>query len=181
MSDPSFHDFYRATLRPLVAHLRRLGLAHDQDLEDVVQEAYAQAFKSWASLRAREAQLVWLLTIARRQWGRLLAKKGRLPLAQGTDEELDALVEASASVRALDEDVARSGLFAKLRSQIELLADPRQKQAIELFYLFDLDLSDVSAATGVNASTLTTWFSRFRQRARLALAMTGAAASGGED
>jgi RNA polymerase sigma-70 factor (ECF subfamily) len=174
MSDRGFHDFYRATFRPVVRHLRRLGLAHEQDLEDVVQEAYAQAFRSWQSLRAPEAQVVWLLTIARRQWGRVLAKRGRLSPAPraATDADIDLVVEQVARDLSPEDSLIRTTTLATLKAEIAAIGNVRQRQAVELFYLFDWDLPEVCAATGVNASTLTTWLSRFRQKARAALAAT---------
>lgn len=165
MSEQAFHEFYRATLRPLVRHLRRLGLVHPQDLEDVVQEAYTQAFRAFGQIRAREAQVVWLLTIARRQWGRVLARRGKFRMA--SEDALDELVARQTSP---DDQLARRTTLDVLKAQIAAIGDVRQRHAVELFYLYDWDLPEVSAATGVNPSTLTTWLSRFRQRARVALA-----------
>jgi DNA-directed RNA polymerase specialized sigma24 family protein len=52
---------------------------------------------------------------------------------------------------------------------IDEIPDETRRRAVRLFYLEEASLPEVSAATGVKVSTLTTWLSRFRAAARKAL------------
>lgn len=167
MDAVAFRAFYGATVRPLVRHLKKLGVDRPEDLEDVMQEAYAQAFRGIDAVRAEEARVAWLFTIARRQWGRTLERRKKLtPIGEDADDPAPPDDGRPSAEDALD----RQGTFGRMKEMIAQIGDPKQREAVELFYLYDWDLAEVSAELGVNPSTVTTWLARFRTRARGALA-----------
>src|ERR1700688_4997613 len=65
---------------------------NEADAEDVVQDAYVRAFKSFSSFRGDDARS-WLLTIVRNTWyGRFPRGAGRLPMSsidETGDDPLD--------------------------------------------------------------------------------------------
>jgi RNA polymerase sigma-70 factor (ECF subfamily) len=177
MADPSsYRLFYKRSVRPLAAHLRQLGARDAQDLEDVIQDTYVEAFKAWSTLRDDEAAVAWLLTIGRRQLWRHRARRkrsqaelGEAALGERTIEEIVPSEDAASPPSSLE---ARLDAQSAARQVTELIAgidNPVRREAVELFYLQDVQLPELSAATGVKVSTLTTWLSRFREQARRVL------------
>jgi RNA polymerase sigma-70 factor (ECF subfamily) len=75
--------------RAYAAELFRYGywLTRDRFLaEDLVQETFARAWSSWASLRDETAARSWLYTILRHEHARTFERK-RLDIAEGVDLE----------------------------------------------------------------------------------------------
>jgi RNA polymerase sigma-70 factor (ECF subfamily) len=182
MADTSaYRLFYKRSVRPLAAHLRQLG-ARDQDLEDVIQDTYVEAFKAWGSLRDDEAAIAWLLTIGRRQLWRQRARRRRrdaeLSEAALGEQTLDEVLPAESAGLPIDSPVgagptssieARLDARATARDVTALIAsidNPTRREAVELFYLQEVPLPELSASTGVKVSTLTTWLCRYREKAR---------------
>lgn len=182
----SYRQFYRRSLRPLAAHLRALGARDQQDLEDVLQETFVEAFRSWSSLKDEGARLAWLFTIGRRQlWQHRTRNKRHLcahatmsggapeVMAEGAMERHIATEAASDAVAASSDDTLvhalhTQSLTKQIKVMIDAIPDVHKREVITLFYLNDLALPDISAATGIKTSTLTTWLSRFREQARRA-------------
>jgi RNA polymerase sigma-70 factor, ECF subfamily len=163
----AYQEFYRKSFKPLVAHLRRLGITNQVDLEDIVQETYLEAFKSWGTLKDSAAAIAWLLTIGRRQMFKHFRKQIEKQNYIYDNFELDELVDETIFCPA--EAMESRSITKSILKEISMIKDERKKQAIQLFYLEDADLTDIADETGVNASTLTTWFSRFRQEMRKTL------------
>lgn len=156
--------FYDATVRPLASHLHKLGLRNPQDLEEVIQETYLEAYKSLASLQDAQAALAWLLTIGRRQLGRHLERKKR----DVETAEVDTTVLPSPAA-PVDGALDARRLVAEVRAVHARLACPKRKLAIDLYYFQEVPLPEIVERLGVGASTVTTWLSRFRQEVRAAL------------
>jgi RNA polymerase sigma-70 factor (ECF subfamily) len=143
----SFDEFYRETS----ARLMRYGYAivgDPGDAQDVVQEAYAKAWRSWTSVVRHPAPEAWVrLTVTRlatdrwrrsRVWRSVLARTGVPP------------------------DVAPPG-----ENTVMLLAALRRlsvnhRQAIALHYLFDLPVEQIAQETGAATGTVKSWLSRGR-------------------
>jgi len=68
-------------------NLARWLLRNEQDAQDVVQEAYLRAFKSFAGFRGSNGR-AWLLTIVRNTSYTLLKKNRALDLTTTFDEEI---------------------------------------------------------------------------------------------
>ncbi len=172
-----YKEFYKKTLPLVISHLRRFGIDKKEDLEDIVQDTYTEAFKSWESLKSNNAEVAWLLTIARRRFGRFLEAKKRFPslLTAGHDQESpngpvspeEFIPDESRS--PIDEQVAAIDLTQKLLTAIQDHSRSShgqdQGRVITSFYIYGESLSTISEQTGINISTLTTWLSRFRKKA----------------
>ena len=89
----SKHSAFQALVKSYSAELYRYGywLARDRFVaEDLVQETFARAWTSWASLRDARAAKSWLYTILRNEYARLFERK-RLDTIY--DQDLDALAD----------------------------------------------------------------------------------------
>lgn len=150
MRDPnSFDEFYRSTS----ARLLRYGYAvtGDRDeAQDLVQEAYTRAWRHWRKLASHPTPEPWLrLTVSRlatdrwrrlRGWRLLAARAGPAAPLPPPNEDTVVLVTA---LRALP---------------------PAHRQALALYYLFDLSVDDIATETGVAPGTVKSWLSRGRAR-----------------
>jgi len=155
----SSRAFYDATCKQLAAYLRRFGVNNNQDLEDLIQETYIEAFKSLHTLQSANAAKAWLFTIGRRQFIRYLEQKRKQPAATADTGALAFLENGSA---AADDTVYASYVCKTVSRRLEKVEDPVKRQALMMFFIELEPLADISAALGTNISTLTTWCNRFR-------------------
>jgi len=81
-------------------NLARWLLRNEQDAQDVVQEAYLRAFKSFGGFHGSNGR-AWLLTIVRNTSYTLLKKNHAVDLTTTFDEEIHATGHESASPAAL--------------------------------------------------------------------------------
>jgi RNA polymerase sigma-70 factor, ECF subfamily len=77
-------------------NLARWLMRNEQDAQDVVQEAYLRAFKSFGGFRGSNGR-AWLLTIVRNTSYTLLKKNRALDLTTTFDEEIHPIGDESAS------------------------------------------------------------------------------------
>jgi RNA polymerase sigma-70 factor (ECF subfamily) len=142
-----FDEFYRDTSARMV----RYGYAMTGDLgeaQDVVQEAYARAWRHWRTVANHPSPEGWLRrTISRLaidRWRRL--KGWRAALARSGPPE---------PVPPPNEDTVL--LVAALRRLPVHL-----RQAVTLHYLFDMPVQQIAAETGAATGTVTSWLHRGR-------------------
>ena len=95
-------------------NLARWLLRNEQDAQDVVQEAYLRAFRSFAGFRGTSGR-AWLLTIVRNTSYTLLKKNRAADLTTPFDEEIHASGHESASPvtlleRAEDSEVIKNAM-----------------------------------------------------------------------
>ncbi len=154
-----YKSFYQQTFPMVLGHLRRLGVRSEEDLEDIVQETYAEALKSWSSLKDRQAAPAWVLTIARRQLARYIQKKtGREWLSLDENRDVE-----DAEEHTLEEKVDRHLLCEAVIDKIRQVNPPEKRNAIRQFYLEGSSLKEIAQSSGKKVSTLTTWLGRFRE------------------
>ncbi len=77
-------------------NLAKWLLRNEQDAQDVVQEAYLRAFKSFSGFHGSNGR-AWLLTIVRNTSYTLLKKNRAVDLTTTFDEEIHAIDHESAS------------------------------------------------------------------------------------
>ncbi len=152
----SFDDFYRSTS----ARTLRYGYAVADDpgeAQDLVQEAYARAWRQWGKLAAHPAPEAWLRLVISRlatdRWRRL--RSWRL----------------AASRTGPPDDVRPPGEETVLLVGALRQLPVRQRQALALHYLFDMSVEQVAQEVGVPTGTVKSWLAR--GRARLAELLTG--------
>src|SRR5437762_9521001 len=77
-------------------NLARWLLRNEQDAQDVVQEAYLRAFRSFGGFHGSNGR-AWLLTIVRNTPYTLLKKNHAVDLSTTLDEEIHVSVDESVS------------------------------------------------------------------------------------
>jgi RNA polymerase sigma factor (sigma-70 family) len=98
-------------------NLARWLLRNEEDAQDVVQEAYLRAFRSFAGFRGSNGR-AWLLTIVRNTSYTLLKKNRAVDLTTTFDEEIHAVGHESVSPTTILEHAEDAEL---MRSAIEEL------------------------------------------------------------
>src|SRR5207247_8933723 len=111
---------FEETMMPHIdaAHnLARWLLRNEQDAQDVVQEAYLRAFKSFGGFHGSNGR-AWLLTIVRNTSYTLLKKNRAVDLTTTFDEEIHATGHDSASPAAILEHAEDAELIRNAMDQL---------------------------------------------------------------
>jgi RNA polymerase sigma-70 factor, ECF subfamily len=98
-------------------NLAKWLLRNEQDAQDVVQEAYLRAFRSFAGFRGTSGR-AWLLTIVRNTSYTLLKKNRAADLTTPFDEEIHASGHESASPATLLERAEDSELIKNAMEEL---------------------------------------------------------------
>ena len=93
-------------------NLARWLMRNEQDAQDVVQEAYLRAFKSFAGFHGSNGR-AWLLTIVRNTCYTLLKKNKAIDLTTTFDEEIHAADSESVSPAAILEHTEEAQLITE--------------------------------------------------------------------
>ena len=127
-------------------------LAHRQDAEDVAQETFTRAFRHLARWDALRPLRPWLLAIA--------ANRCRTHLAAQRQHEFP--VEFMDDPAELNRATPRLDLAEELQLAINRLRE-EYRLCFVLFYLNEMNLSEVAEITGNPTGTVKTWLRRARQ------------------
>src|SRR6267154_6475664 len=98
-------------------NLARWLLRNEQDAQDVVQEAYLRAFKSFGGFHGSNGR-GWLLTIVRNTSYTLLKKNRAVDLTTTFDEEIHASGDESASPAIIVEHAEDAELVTKAMDEL---------------------------------------------------------------
>src|SRR5438034_1751031 len=111
---------FEETMLPHIdaAHnLARWLLRNEQDAQDVVQEAYLRAFKSFGGFHGSNGR-AWLLTIVRNTSYTLLKKNRAVDLTTTFDEEIQSTCQDVASPAAILEHAEDAELIRNAMDQL---------------------------------------------------------------
>lgn len=147
--EQSFDEFYRSTSARTLRYGHAVAGDHGE-AQDLVQEAYARAWRQWGRLAGHPAPEAWLRLVV----SRLAADRFRRLRSWRT-----AISRAGPpqDVRPPGEDTVL--LVAALR---QLPAN--QRQALALHYLFDMPVEEIAREARVPSGTVKSWLSRGRSR-----------------
>jgi len=168
--------------RELLAHCYRM-LGSIQDAEDVVQETYLRAWRSYAGFEGRSSVRTWLYQIATNRCLTELAKHGRRVLPSGVyDAEPDPGAHpemAGAEVNWLQPApdalvtpdsadpaaivAAREGLRLALIASIQYLP-PRQRAVLVLRDVLEFPAAEVAVMLGTTTTSVKSALQRARAR-----------------
>jgi RNA polymerase sigma-70 factor, ECF subfamily len=152
--NPDFEAFVAHHHDPVVRALT-LALADRPRAEDAAQEAFAKAYRHWRRVAAMDRPVAWVYVVAlngaRRELRRELAAPA--PDLLGPAPDLAGPVSNRVSVQ----------------EALAVLA-PRQRVAVVLRYLADLQVADVAAAMGVSVGTAKATLHTALARMRIELA-----------
>jgi RNA polymerase sigma-70 factor (ECF subfamily) len=128
------------------------------DAEDLVQEAYLRAFRSFESFQGQDAR-AWLLTIVRNTCFTFLKKKGEQSTAE-FDEQTSALADQSPDAESL---LVQQATLGSLNHCIESLP-LEYREAIVLRELEELSYQQISEIARVPVGTVMSRLARARKR-----------------
>ena len=98
-------------------NLARWLLRNEQDAQDVVQEAYLRAFRSFSGFRGTNGR-AWLLTIVRNTSYTLLKKSHAVDLTTSFDEQIHATKHESASPATILEQSEDADLITEAMDEL---------------------------------------------------------------
>ncbi len=142
-------------------NLARWLLRNEQDAQDVVQEAYLRAFKSFSGFHGSNGR-AWLLTIVRNTAYTLLKKNRAADLTTTFDEEIHATGHELASPAAILEHAEDAELIKNAMN--ELPADFRE--ILTLRHQEELSYQEIGDILKIPTGTVMSRLARARARLR---------------
>jgi RNA polymerase sigma-70 factor (ECF subfamily) len=140
-------------------NLARWIVQHDQDAQDVVQEAYLRAFKGYQGFRGGNSR-AWLLTIVRNtaySWINKHSADGRLVPYE--EEKHAEIISFDQSTKEIVTEKRKEYL------QNALLRLPVEYREVILLYEFEgLSYKELAVALGIPVGTVMSRLSRARRR-----------------
>jgi RNA polymerase sigma-70 factor (ECF subfamily) len=146
-------------------NLARWLLRNEQDAEDVVQEAYLRAFRSFAGFRGSNGR-AWLLTIVRNTAYTLLKKNRATDLTTPFDEEIHAAGHESLSPATILEHADAAELMKNAIDQL-----PAEfRDILILRHQEDLSYKEISEILKIPTGTVMSRLARARSKLKEYLA-----------
>ena len=142
-------------------NLAKWLLRNEQDAQDVVQEAYLRAFKSFGGFHGSNGR-AWLLTIVRNTAYTLLKKNQAADLTTTFDEEIHASGRESASPAAILEHAEDAELIKNAMN--ELPAEFRE--ILTLRHQEELSYQEIGEILKIPAGTVMSRLARARAKLR---------------
>ena len=146
-------------------NLAKWLLRNEQDAQDVVQEAFLRAFKSFGGFRGSNGR-AWLLTIVRNTCYTLLKENRVADLTTPFDEKIHASDDESVSAATILERSEDAELIREAMD--ELPAEFRE--ILTLRHQEDLSYKEIADITQIPAGTVMSRLARARVRLKERLA-----------
>lgn len=140
-------------------NLAKWVLRNEQDAQDVVQEAYLRAFRSFGGFRGSNGR-AWLLTIVRNTSYTLLKKKHAVDLVATFDEKIHVADDESANPAAILEHAEDAELMTNAIEQL-----PAEfREILVLRHQEDLSYKEIGEILKVPTGTVMSRLARARTR-----------------
>src|ERR1044071_5768966 len=146
-------------------NLARWLLRNEQDAQDVVQEAYLRAFKSFAGFHGSNGR-AWLLTIVRNTSYTLLKKNRAADLTTTFDEELHASDHESVSPATIVEQSENAALIGEAMDQLP----PEFREILTLRHQEGLSYKEIAEIAQIPPGTVMSRLARARAKLKECLA-----------
>jgi len=167
--NPDYEAFFAEHHQSVVRALT-LALADRARAEDATQDAFAKAYRQWKRVAMMDRPVAWVYVVALNGARKELRRDQAAPIPDLTGPTAD---HAAASV-----------VKVSVREALDVLA-PRQRVAIVLRYLGDLQVSEVAKAMGCSEgtakATLHTALAKLRTHLGPLETATGRPGAGGVD
>jgi RNA polymerase sigma-70 factor, ECF subfamily len=146
-------------------NLAKWLLRNEQDAQDVVQEAYLRAFKSFSGFHGSNGR-AWLLTIVRNTSYTLMKKNRAVDLTTTFDEEKHATDHESSSPAALLEQVEDAQLVREAMDQLAV----EFREILVLRHLEGLSYKEIADIAQIPPGTVMSRLARARGKLKECLA-----------
>ena len=147
-------------------NLARWLLRNEQDAQDVVQEAYLRAFKSFGGFHGSNGR-AWLLTIVRNTSYTLLKKNRAVDLTTTFDEEIHATGHESAGPAAILERAEDAELIRKAMDELPV----EFREILTLRHQEGLSYKEIGEIVKIPAGTVMSRLARARAKLKEYLAV----------
>jgi RNA polymerase sigma-70 factor, ECF subfamily len=142
-------------------NLARWMIQHEQDAQDIVQEAYLRAFKEFSQFRGGDSKC-WFLTIVRNTAYNRLRRQYTEKKFISYDEQIQPDIPLAIG---LEDELVAKGRQERLQIALERLP-PEFREAIILYDLEGLSYKELAAALNIPVETVMSRLSRARRRLR---------------
>jgi RNA polymerase sigma factor (sigma-70 family) len=142
-------------------NLARWLLRNEQDAQDVVQEAYLRAFKSFSGFHGSNGR-AWLLTIVRNTSYTLLKKNRAVDLTTTFDEETHASGHEVASPATILEHAEDAELIKNAMNELP----PEFREILTLRHQEELSYQEIGDILKIPAGTVMSRLARARAKLR---------------
>jgi RNA polymerase sigma factor (sigma-70 family) len=146
-------------------NLAKWLLRNEQNAQDVVQEAYLRAFKSFAGFHGSNGRS-WLLTIVRNTSYTLLKKNRAVDLTTTFDEELHASDHESVSPATIVEQSENTALISEAMDQLA----PEFREILTLRHQEGLSYKEIAEIAQIPPGTVMSRLARARAKLKEYLA-----------
>ena len=146
-------------------NLARWLLHNEQDAQDVVQEAYLRAFKSFGGFHGSNGR-AWLLTIVRNTSYTLLKKNRAVDLTTPFDEEIHASGHESVSPATVLEHSEDADLIRQVMDELPV----EFREILTLRHMEGLSYSEIADIAQLAPGTVMSRLARARARLKQGLA-----------
>src|SRR5437667_9307032 len=146
-------------------NLAKWLLRNDEDAQDVVQEAYLRAFKSFGGFRGSNGR-AWLLTIVRNTSYTLLKKNKAVDLTTTFDEEIHASGHESVSPTTILEHAEDAELVREAMDELPV----EYREILTLRHLEGLSYKEIADVAQIPPGTVMSRLARARGKLRENLA-----------
>src|SRR5882724_838751 len=146
-------------------NLARWLLHNEQDAQDVVQEAYLRAFKSFGGFHGSNGR-AWLLTIVRNTSYTLLKKNRAVDLTTPFDEEIHASGHESVSPATILEHSEDADLIRQVMDELPV----EFREILTLRHMEGLSYSEIADIAQLAPGTVMSRLARARARLKQGLA-----------
>jgi RNA polymerase sigma factor, sigma-70 family len=147
-------------------NLARWLLRNPEDAQDVVQEAYLRAFKSFSGFHGSNAR-AWLLTIVRNTSYTLLKKNHAVDLTTTFDEEIHGSGHESLTPMAILEHCEDAEVMKQAMDELP----PEFREILTLRHQEDLSYKEIADIIHVPVGTVMSRLARARARLKECLAV----------
>jgi RNA polymerase sigma-70 factor (ECF subfamily) len=149
---------YEAIALPWLDDVYRFAVSLTRDpsnADDVVQETFLRAYRSWHTFQRGSDARKWLFTIARNVYLRSLERERRyVDIEEGDQDAMDAVASRARSSReGADAILSQIDLQPALRRALDELAEP-YKSAVVLVDLEDQSYDEAAEVLGVPIGTV---------------------------
>jgi RNA polymerase sigma-70 factor, ECF subfamily len=157
----SVSDFERVALPHAAACLRlaRALAKNDSDADDIVQEAYARAFRYFSTFHGDSAR-AWLLQVVRNVAWAALGRKAPDPLDEGPEVAADSRTPETALLEKADAQAVNSAVRA---------LPPEFREVVVLRELEELSYKEIASALEIPIGTVMSRLARGRRLLATAL------------
>ena len=146
-------------------NLAKWLLRNEQDAQDVVQEAYLRAFKSFGGFHGSNGR-AWLLTIVRNTSYTLLKKNRAVDLTTPFDEEIHASGHESVSPATILEHGEDADLIRQVMDELPV----EFREILTLRHMEGLSYSEIADIAQLAPGTVMSRLARARARLKQGLA-----------